>query len=156
MITDNDLLFATAAQFDVQAATPEGGTNVYDTAPLGGNAGRDLGTGEILVGVIIVTTSFATGTSLRIDLVSGAAAPATGTPILTPNVHWTSGAILTATLVAGYMLQFNLPPGNVPAWLRYVGFNFTAVGNYSAGNLTLLIQRGAEKSKTMETGMNIP
>lgn len=159
MITDAQLLFSEAAQYDVATATPETVTNFYDTGPLAaGNDGVDLGTGEELALYIRVTTTFAapsTDGTIQIKLQSTATLPTPPTVFNTPTTHWDSGLIAEATLVAGYEIKQPLPMGQ--AWLRYVGFLVTAATqNFSAGALTIaIVPAGAiSVQKQYASGLN--
>lgn len=155
MIGDNNLTFARAAQFDVATATPEGATHTYDTGPLATNGKVDLGTGTTLYGYIAVTTTFAaasTDGTIKIDLVSADAAPATGTPLLTPTIHWTRTFTEAELATVGTVYTFTVPAGQT--WKRYVGFNLTAATqNFSAGALTLMLTDNLEVMAASPNGM---
>lgn len=148
------------------AGSTTAATNVYDT---GSEIGRDLGM-NYAQHVIFEFTCKETfdeamaGAALEIQIVSGAAAPVTpGDPILTPNVHWTSGALdptlLSATfpLVEGQrmLVPFPVDGGLNPEILRYIGVHFLVTAQaLSAGMFDISMARGYHKDKLFAWGWN--
>jgi len=82
---------------------------------------RNLGPGNELPLMIQVTETFNTLTSLTITLESSAAAGLTS-----PTVHWSSGAIPLASLVAGYQPPIRIMPNGT--MLKYLGLRYTVTG----------------------------
>ena len=79
--------------------------------------------------VIQVTTTFATNTSLTVTLESDSAAGLDSSP----TVHWTSGAIAVASLVAGYHFLIDYLPA-VTNYGAFIGLRYTIGGsNATAG-----------------------
>jgi len=132
MILDKNLLFsenqavtATAISTNV-IEFPANGIVVGEAAAVA----RNLGPGNELPILIQVTEAFATATSITFSLESSAAAALTSA-----TVHWTSGAVPIATLIAGYKLPIRiLPDGTM---LQYLGMRYTVTGsNATAGKVT--------------------
>lgn len=100
---------------------------------------RDIGAGKPIFLVITVDTAVTSGGSATVEfqLVSdGQAALAVDG---TATVHWKSGAIPKATLVAGYMLVVPLPSVN-PAYEQYVGLlQNVAVAALTAGKFNAFL-----------------
>ena len=93
---------------------------------------------------IQVTETFADNTSLTVTLESDSAAGLDSSP----TVHWSSGAIPVADLVAGYQFSLDhLPRGNYGA---YTGLRYTIGGsNATAGQIHAAIQdRGQSNLNT--------
>ena len=167
-LTDFHLLFADAQQFDVATATPETAPNTVDLAAMGttgvvvAGAGqsRDWGPGEHLFGHILVTTAFAapsTDGTIQIKFQSTATEPAGGgAAFSTPTTHWDSGLITEATLVKGHHITFNIPQAVIGSpYLRWIGFLVTAATqNFSAGNLTIWIDRNGGGNTSYASGHN--
>lgn len=140
-------------QFSDQAAVTTTAllTNVIDLGPLAaGNAIRDIGAGEpeflhILVEAAVTAAGAATVTfTLESD-----SEPTLAT---SPTVHWTSGAIGKATLVAGYEFKVPLPPG---AYERYLGVRATvATGPLTAGTFTAAIVKGLDTRRDYASGFS--
>ena len=123
MIIDTNLTFS-----ENQAVTATAiSTNVIafndnDAVPYEAAAmARDLGAGNEIPLMIQVTEGFNNLTSLTISLESSAAAGLTSA-----TVHWTSGAIPLAALVAGYKPPNRVLPDGV--MLKYLGLRYTVVG----------------------------
>jgi len=85
-----------------------------------GLTGRNVGAGKMLYAVIRVATAVTSGgtTNVTFELVSDAAASIAVDG--SASLHWSSGAIAKATLVAGYQIVIPLPQGS-PAYERYLG-----------------------------------
>ena len=92
---------------------------------------RNLGAGNEIPLGLQVTEDFATLTSLTITLESDSVAGLSSSP----TVHYSSGAIPAASLVAGYKMPIRwLPVGTIG---KYLGFRFTVTGsNATAGKIT--------------------
>lgn len=115
-----------------------GVTSGVPTSANGGGA-RDLGNAPrnlTLSG--IVTTAFAGGTSLQLEL-SGAPDNGSGAPG-SYTIMWPSAAIAEAALVVGQLVNVDLPrvvPGQVlPRFLR---MRFISVGTHTAGAISCAI-----------------
>lgn len=125
LFSENQAVTATAISENV-IEFPLNGTVIYEAAAVP----RDLGQGEELPLLIQVTEAFATATSVTVTLESSAAAGLTS-----PVVHWTSGAIPIATLIAGYKLPIRILPNGT--MLRYLGLRYTIGGSSAtAGKFT--------------------
>lgn len=95
--------------------------------------------GQIKILLMVTTTVTASGAAtVTITLESDGAATFDDTP----TVHWSSGAIGKATLVAGYKLPIDfLPQGD---YERYLGLRYTvATGPLTAGAFHASIGDGA-------------
>lgn len=92
---------------------------------------RNLGAGTEIPLMLQVTETFATLTSLTITLETAANAALSSGAV----VHYSSGAIAAASLVAGYKLPIRwLPVGTMG---KYLGFRYTVGGsNATAGKIT--------------------
>lgn len=126
MILDELLEFADATAI----ATATGAALLGDVIDLGATP-QDFGNGKPMYLVIQVTTAV-TGTSstVQFELVSDAAAAIT---VGTASRHLSTAAIPEATLVAGYTMQFALPPnGGEAEYERYLGV-VTTVGTAALG-----------------------
>ena len=91
-----------------------------------GIAAPDPGTGEPIFLVIQVTTAVtsAGAATVQFQLASDAAAAIATDG--SASVHWDSGALAKATLVAGYTMIVALPPnGGAEAYERYLGILVT-------------------------------
>lgn len=123
--SENQAITATAISTNV-IEFPDNGTVIYEAAAIP----RDLGPGNELPLLIQVTESFNTLTSLTITLESSAAAGLTSS-----TVHWTSGAIPLASLVAGYKAKIRIMPDGVLG--KYLGLRYTVAGtNPTTGKVT--------------------
>lgn len=110
-----------------------------------GGGARDMGIGDdpMLKLLVQVTTAFADGTSLQVDL-SGAPDNGSGAPG-SYTVMYTSEAVLEASLIAGaYIANVDVPrtvPGQpLPRFLR---LRFITVGTHTAGAVqgTIVLDR---------------
>jgi len=107
-----------------QALTTEGSvasTNYIDLGLV------NMGEGEPLELIVQVTEAFATATSLKVVLQAD-----DNSSFSSPESVLDSGAIATASLVAGYQFKFSSLPINLQ---RYVRLSYTTVGTPSAGKL---------------------
>jgi hypothetical protein len=144
MILDNQTLFS-----DQQAITATAGsTNVIDLKANGipyGNVEaikRDIGKGDPVPLLVQVTQTFNTLTSLEFK-VQTSDDPAFGSG----NVdHYTSGAVLLASLVAGYKINTSiLPEGGAAGMKRYMRLLYTVAGtNPTLGKVTACITMGVQ------------
>src|SRR5688500_13010907 len=89
---------------------------------------RDLGRGEPLRAIALVTTAFVDGTSLRADLVESDNADLSSSSIVSQGA-----VIVTANLTAGAKLLDVVVPRTTK---RYLGFNYIVVGTHTAGKVT--------------------
>ena len=124
MYVDSQLLLS-----DEQAITVDADSeSVIDL----GVAGRDIGAGEQLYVVVIVDETFAGGTSLVINLETGATT-ALGTIIsATPT-------ILQAALTAGRVPIIIPIPPNIAE--RYIGLHYDQTGDFTAGKVTAFVAK---------------
>ena len=120
MITDRELTFS-----NDQAVTTgtQVSTDVVDT----GVAGININTNRELQIFVSVTTAFAGGTNLTVNLVESASSD-----LSTPTVLATSGAIAEANLTAGAVLLRTAVPRTSK---RYLGLQFVSTGTHSAGTI---------------------
>lgn len=114
-----------------------GVTNGIPTSANGAGA-RDIGVGDTpaLKLMVVVTTAFASGTSLQID-VAGAPDDGTGAPG-SYTVMWTSPAVAEANLDVGAQLGTIDFPRVVPgqtALPRFLRMRYITVGTHTAGAL---------------------
>lgn len=94
---------------------------------------RNLGAGTPIPILVQVTEDFATLTSLTITLESSAAAGLTS-----PTVHFSTGAIAAADLVAGYYVGIRFIPDGTMG--KYLGLRFTVAGSdATAGKITAAV-----------------
>lgn len=122
--------------------------NVIDLGPMGGNAVRDIGTGEPKYVVLTVGTAFtaagAATDTITIESADNAALSSS------PVVHASTGAIAVATLAAGYQLVVPLPPGG---YKRYLGLRHTiATGPMTAGTITAQVVTGPDLRRDYVSG----
>lgn len=123
--SENQAVTATAISTNV-IAWPDLGTPYGETAA----PARNLGAGNEIPILVQVTEDFATATSVTISLESSAAAGLTSA-----TVHFTTGAIPIATLVAGYRIPIRVVPDGT--MLKYLGMRYTIGGsNATAGKIT--------------------
>ena len=112
---------------------------VIDGIPSAANGGgaRDLGVGDnpALELSVLVTTAFADGTSLQLEL-QGAVDDGTGVPS-TYTTMWQSEAIIEANLDAGQQLANITVPRPVPgqAMPRFLRMRYVTVGTHTAGQI---------------------
>tara|TARA_R100001510_G_C7626234_1_gene186056 strand:- start:200 stop:670 length:471 start_codon:yes stop_codon:yes gene_type:complete len=104
--------------------------NVLDLSDTTDNALKDLGSGEPIYLVLNVTTAFASGTSVRIDLRSGSNADLESS---SPVIHWTTGVVAAAnygTLTGMTIVQLPTRPND---YKENVGIHVTTVGAVTGG-----------------------
>lgn len=120
MITDRELTFSKNQAVTTGTQTS---TDVVDT----GVAGVNINTGRGLQVFASVTTLFASGTSLTVNLVESA-----NSDLSSPTVLATSGVIAEANLTKGaVLLRTGLPRTSK----RYIGLQFVTVGTHTAGTI---------------------
>lgn len=140
MILDGLLMFDTAANLAQVAGTYTCANDIdlhmAGIPTLSANQGaRDMGIGDdpALKLLVVVTTSFAGGTSLVVNF-RGAADNGSGAAA-SYTTYYSSPAILTATLVAGARLMdmdVPRPPAGV-AIPRFLRLTYTVAGTMTAG-----------------------
>lgn len=143
----NDLLSGTVAADgtrSAQAITATAiSTNVIDARQPGGTpALKDEGMfGQDLWLVVQVIQAFNTLTSLTITLESDSTANLATAPV----VHFSSGAILLASLVAGFTaVRVQIPSGS---YKRFVGLRYTVGGsNPTLGSVTSFLTLDAQRN----------
>jgi hypothetical protein len=144
MIFDNQTLFS-----DNQAITATArSTNVIDLQQIGipyGNVerlSRDLGKSDDVPLLIQVTETFNNLTSLQVDIQTSDD-PAFGSGVVT---HSTTGAVLLASLVAGWRPNYTtLPEAGTAGMKRYLSLNYTVVGTApTAGKIKSGIVAGVQ------------
>jgi hypothetical protein len=110
-------------------------------------AARDLGRGQPLRAVAVVTTAFTGGTSIRADLVES------DEPDLSPATVLATGRVVaTAEAGAGCTLADIVAP---PTSRRYLGFSYTVAGAMTAGKVTagLVSDTDSGRSYPAATGL---
>lgn len=142
MILDETLEFA-----DAGSLTTTTGTNLEGDVIDLGSAAPDPGTGEAMYLVIQVTEAVtsAGAATVQFELASDdAAAIATDG---SASIHWDSGAIGKATLVAGYTMIAQLPwAGGMAAYERYLGVLATVgTAALTAGAINAFLTRDPQK-----------
>lgn len=125
-LSENQAVTATAISENVINFTDNG--IVYGEAAA---IPRNLGAGREIPFLIQVTADFATLTSLTITIESATNAALSSGAV----VHYTSGAIPAASLVAGFKLPVRILPVGVLG--PYLGLRYTVGGsNATAGTIT--------------------
>ena len=99
-------------------------TDKYDT---GLASHPNINTGRELQVLVLVTTTFADGTSLRVDIVESANAD-----LSSPTILKSTAVIAEAALVAGTRLIAEALPRTSK---RYIGLQFVTVGTHTAGKI---------------------
>jgi hypothetical protein len=131
MLSDQQAVTATAISENVIKQN-------VNTAPRNETAGAalDIGDGTPVPLLVQVTEDFATLTSLTITLESSANAD-----LSSSDVHWSSGAIAAADLVAGFKVPITYLPRKM-AGVHY-GLRYTVGGsNATAGKITAGVTMG--------------
>lgn len=95
-----------------------------DGVGVGATGGRNIGGAPTINLFAQTVEAFAGGTSVDIQVIQSAAALLTA-----PDVIVRTGAVVTASLVAGKAFQFILQPDSITK--RYLGMQFTTVGTYT-------------------------
>lgn len=120
MLTDREMTFSNNQAVTTGTQTS---TDVYDQ----GVAGVNLNTGRELQVFVSVTTLFASGTSLNVNLVESASSD-----LSSPTVLLSSGVIAEANLTKGAVLLRASVPRTTK---RYLGLQFVTVGTHTAGTI---------------------
>lgn len=149
MILDKFLEFS-----DAQAVTATAiSTNVVDLYPLGGNASRDIGSGEniyLIVRTLAAATDVTSDATLTVTFESSNAEDLSAS-----TVHFSTGALAFATFSpAGTELaRFKLPGGN---YLRYLGVRYTvAAGPLTGGTFDAFIVKDDQAYRSYAVGSTI-
>lgn len=119
MLTDRELTFS-----NNQAVTT--GTQLSDPYDVG-VGGVNINTNRELQIFVSVTTTFADGTSLVVNLIESASSN-----LGTPTVLATSGVVAEANLTKGAVLLRTAVPRTSK---RYLGLQFVTVGTHTAGTI---------------------
>lgn len=131
-IMDERVLFAENFDLDQEAGTYLF-TNQYDLAV----DARDLGNGQMLYLNMVVTEAFTDGgdsATLTLNLRSDDSATIHAT---TSSLHFSTGAMLKAPLVAGAQMSFPVPPNNIVPYERYLGLQaVVATAGFDSGMIT--------------------
>lgn len=142
MIFDTQLLLSNGQAVTTTALS----TNVIEWPAMGqvyGAAaalGRAIGEGNPIPFLVQVTEDFATLTSLTITLESDSAAGLDASPV----VHWSSGAVPAATLVAGFQVPIRFLPQGLAG--DYLGLRYTVAGSAAtAGKITAGVVAGIQQ-----------
>lgn len=158
MIIDNSLMFTgtsngttggitASAYTDAPTTSTQNSTNVIDLHMAGipvltsGQGARDIGIGDdpALKLLVLVTTTFTSGTTLQIGL-QGAQDNGTGVPGAF-TTWWLSPAYAEATLVQGarlYDMDMPRPPAGV-AIPRFLRLTYISTGTHGAGQIEACI-----------------
>jgi hypothetical protein len=136
---------------DSQAVTATAiSTNVIDTLPMTGNPNltQNLGGFQGAFLVVQIDVTFTGATSMAISLESDS----TANLATSPTVHYNSGAIVEASLVAGANGgNFIIIPLPVGAYERYLGLRYTVVGTHGAGAISAFLVRDIQNWRTYGT-----
>ncbi len=142
MLLDAQLEFSDSQAVTVDAIS----ANVVDTLPMTSNPNttQNLGGEGALYFCFQVDVSFATMVSMIITLESDSTADLATAPV----VHFNSGAILTATLVAGYQFYVPLP---IAQYKRYLGVRYDVTTTATAGKVSAFLTRDIQNWKPYAT-----
>lgn len=100
---------------------------------------RDMGDGNPVPLIVMVTEDFATLTSLTITLESADNAALSTNAV----VHWSSGAIAAASLTQGFQVPIRFLPKDIEK--EYLGLRFTVGGsNATAGTIYAGVNAGIQ------------
>ena len=151
LLSDAQALTATAISTNVYDLLPSGGAiNSGDTGGPTANTTVNIAAGKPLylyIWVHTVLDSSGEAATLTATVESSA-----DTSNGTPTVHWTSGSIAEATLVAGYEIKLRLPPGE---YQQYLGLRFTVAGeNFTSGKVDASLARDVEIRRAYARGFN--
>ena len=135
MLQDSKLLVSgtiSATDNSITGQTVTGTGNVLSTNTIDLLQNRDIGEGNAVYARAVVGTAQAGGTSVEIQVVTADSADlATNLTVL-----GSSGAILTATLAAGYVVDIPVPPRLGSVGQRYLGIRYVIAGTSTAGTFT--------------------
>lgn len=141
MISDNQLLLSNDQAVTATAISE----NVIQWPAMGTVFGaasaleRDIGDGTPVPFLVTVTDDFATLTSLTITLESADNAALSSNAV----VHWSSGAIAAANLVAGFQVPIRFLPKDIEK--EYLGLRYTVGGsNATAGTVWAGVVAGTQ------------
>ena len=153
MILDKLTEFADGV--DISAFTAAGGDQLIGDVIDLQVAGRDIGNGEPLYLIIQVDTAIA-GSSSTVDFKLASDAQAAIATDGSATVHWASGAIDEADLVAGkVVVVLPLPYGVGAAYERYLGVQAdVGTANLSAGAVSAFLVRNPSAWKAYAEGDN--
>ena len=149
MILDDYTRFADGVALNTGAA---GTYNVGDIINM--EALRDLGQGEPLYLVILVTTTAISGGSAtgQFQLVSDATSTISTT---TQTVHATGAAVAVADMVAGKKMMVIALPMEDPAYEQYLGIQqITGTAAFTAGNVTAFLTPNVSAWKAYADAVN--
>jgi hypothetical protein len=133
MILDSELLYCDDQDISALNGDTLASTNVIDHGLIGASSNPNLiGVGEAVNLVAIVTTAVAGGTSLQIQLETD-----TDAAFPSADVLYDTGAVAVATLVVGYEIPLLTTTMPAIAQQQFTRILFTAVGDISAGALTI-------------------
>ena len=125
MIIDNNLRVSTDQAVTASAVS----TDCIDLSQA-----RDIGEGKPLYAVFTVTTTFATLTSLTLNVVADTAAGLGSATVLTSSAAIT---LASGGLAAGKQYVLVVPPALASTGKRYLGASYTVGGsNATAGKVT--------------------
>lgn len=134
MITDALLRVSSAQALTTTAVST-------DTIDLG--VARDMGEGQDLYMNFAVITQLAGGTSVNFEvIVADNAALSTNVTVI-----GASGAVATASLVAGYNTAVRFNPSIASNGRRYLGARYTIVGTYTSGTVTADVVSGIQDGR---------
>lgn len=139
MLIDKLNEFANGTALDTTGADTD---LIGDVIDLGANT-EDIGNGEPLYLVIRVATSVTSAGAAAVQFQLASDAQAAIATDGSATVHWQSGAIGKATLVAGYTMIAPIPPGT---YERYLGIlTVTGTAALTAGAIDAFITKDYQK-----------
>lgn len=153
MYIDNNLVLSGAQTNGVYSGQAVTGTgNVLSTNTLDLVTARDIGKGEEIDLMLLVTAAAAGGTSVQFQVIQADDAA------LTTNINVLSqtDAIATATLTAGKAIPLHFPrvDPNVPR--RYIGVRYVLTGVFTAGSYFAGVMSNAPDAPVYFTsGINV-
>lgn len=151
MIIDVLTQFASATSIGTPNASTVNVGDVIDTyanATAPNNQQRDLGNGQPVYLVIVVTTAFTDAGSTAVSLLLSSDSTSTLSVDGTQTTHWRSDEVDAGQYTAGKTFVIPLPAGDVPtqvggpgAYERYLGIQVqnTAAVAVSTGNITAFL-----------------
>lgn len=149
MIMDKRAQFLEAVALNTGAAGTYLVGDVYDT----GLVNQDIGNGEDLFFVLIITTAVTSGGAATVQFQLASDAQAAIATDGSATIHYQTIAIPKATLIAGYRAVAVALP-----WMtyeRYLGvLQITAVAALTAGNATAFLTRNISKWAAIADGVN--
>ena len=128
MFIDSSLEFCDGVTLSGSTITEKKGNHI-DLNATSDLTEHDLGSGEPLYLVLNVTTAFSGGTSVKIDLRSGALTSLT----TTFDIHWTTGTISSGSYGDLTGRTIIALPKNVFKYDRYLGIFVTTAGAVTGG-----------------------